>query len=116
MADEDVVVAEVEAPPIEPGSEAIGELIDAIQSQNFTGAEKQFNDLVNDRLQNQLDQAKMRMAGQMFNGDEDEDLDDPDLDGDDDEDLDQDVDPDDESENDLLDDYEDSLDDEEEDV
>lgn len=43
--------------------------IDAVYNTDYTSAEKQFSQMVGDRLQQQLDQAKVAMAGQMFNND-----------------------------------------------
>ena len=65
MADEDVVVAEVEAPPIEPNN-PIADFLNSVEGQEFTTAEKQFNDMIGDRLQAQLDQAKAAIAGQIY--------------------------------------------------
>lgn len=72
MADEDVVVAEVEAPPIEPNN-PIEDFLKAIEDQKYTDAENQFNDMVNDRLQAQLDQARAKIAGQIYGEEELED-------------------------------------------
>lgn len=43
--------------------------INAVYNTDYTSAEKQFSQMVGDRLQQQLDQAKVAMAGQMFNND-----------------------------------------------
>ena len=59
-----------DAPPETMVKQDIGQFIDSIYNTDFTNAEKQFNDLVSDRLQTQLDQAKVAMAGQLFNNDE----------------------------------------------
>lgn len=82
------VVATVMADEIDANNDAIRDLLKSIEDKNFTQAEKQFNDEISDRLQNTLDQAKMKIAGQIFNGEE------PDEE---------------EPENDELDDYEDQL-------
>lgn len=68
MADEDVIVAEVEAPPIEPNN-PIADFLKSVEDQKYTDAEKQFNDMVTDRLQTQMDQAKMKIASAIY-GDE----------------------------------------------
>lgn len=67
MSEENVIIDELEAEPIETGSEPIADLIDAIQAQDFNAAESQFNDLVGDRLADTLDQAKIAIADQIFN-------------------------------------------------
>lgn len=69
MADNDVVVDEIGAEEIQTDSKPIEDLLDAIQSQNFETAEKHFNDIVGDRLQDTLDQAKMKIASSIY-GDE----------------------------------------------
>ena len=45
----------------------INDFLDAINKQDFTKAGKQFDDMVSDRLQDTLDQAKARIAGQIYN-------------------------------------------------
>lgn len=66
---EDPVVAEVGAEPIE-NNNPIEDLLAAIETQDYTSAERQFNDLIGDRLQDTLDQAKVRIASGIFNGEE----------------------------------------------
>ena len=70
MADEDVVVGEVEADPIETPENPIVDFMKSVEDQNFTSAEKQFNDMVNDRLQNQLDQARTQIASAIYGEEE----------------------------------------------
>lgn len=70
MADEDVVVGEVDADPIETPENPIVDFMKSIEDQNFTSAEAQFNDMVNDRLQNQLDQARAKIAGAIYGEEE----------------------------------------------
>lgn len=69
MSDEDVLVAEVEADPIE-NNNPIEDLINHIQNKEYTDAEQAFNDIIGDRLQDTLDQAKMRIADTMFNAEQ----------------------------------------------
>lgn len=47
-------------------SENIEKMIDALQSDNMTGAEVAFNDALNDKLTTALDQERINVAGQMF--------------------------------------------------
>jgi hypothetical protein len=96
MADEDVIIDEIEAEPIQTASGAIGDLINYISNQDFVSAESQFNDLVGSRLQDTLDQARIKISDEIFNAqqdledeDEDEEIDLSDIDLDD-EDLDDD--------------------------
>ncbi len=65
MSDEDVVVDELQAEPIETDSKPVEDFLKAIEDQNFTQAERQFNDMVGDRLQDTLDQAKARIAASL---------------------------------------------------
>jgi ribosome assembly protein YihI (activator of Der GTPase) len=66
---EDPVVAEVGADPIE-NNNPIEDLLNAIETQDYTSAESQFNDLIGDRLQSALDQAKVRVAASIYDGEE----------------------------------------------
>jgi len=45
----------------------INDFLDAIQNKDFTKANGQFDDMISDRLQAQLDQAKAKIAGQLYN-------------------------------------------------
>jgi len=76
MADEDVVVGEVESDPIQTNSERIGDFLKAVQDQNFTSAEAQFNDMIGDRLQDQLDAAKVKIASALYDDEDTEELED----------------------------------------
>jgi len=67
MADNDVLVAEVEADPIEPNNR-IADLLKAIETDNHVEAEKTFTDLLGDRLGDALDQRKVSLAQDTFNG------------------------------------------------
>lgn len=69
------LVGEVEADPVEVSSNAMGEFLDAIQSQNFTQAERHFNDMMMDRIQDSLEQRKVQIASQMFGSESEEDED-----------------------------------------
>lgn len=73
MPIEDPVVAEVEAAPIET-SNPVEDLVKAIEAEDFNTAETQFNDLIGDRLQDTLDQAKVRIASTIFDQEESEDF------------------------------------------
>lgn len=70
--EDDIVVAEVDADPIE-NNNPIEDLLRSIESQDYTGAEEHFNDIIGDRLQSTLDQAKIRIADQIFNAQQDVD-------------------------------------------
>ena len=76
MADEDVVVGEVEADPIETPENPIVDFMKSVEDQNFTSAERQFNDMIGDRLQDALDQAKVKIAQSIYGG-ETEDMAEP---------------------------------------
>jgi len=72
MADEDVVVGEVAADPIETPTNPIVDFMKSVEDQNFTSAEKQFNDMIGDRLQDALDQAKVKIAQSIYGGEADD--------------------------------------------
>lgn len=59
---QDIVIDELEAEPIQTDSKPIEDFLKAIEDENFTQAERAFNDIVGDRLQDTLDQAKARIA------------------------------------------------------
>lgn len=91
---QDIVIDELEAEPIQTDSKPIEDFLKAIEDQNFTQAERHFNDIVGDRLQDTLDQAKARIAASIgqepeeasadeYEDDEDVDLDDEDFDDED---------------------------------
>jgi len=50
----------------------INDFLDAIAAKDFTKATSQFDDMISDRLQTQLDQAKAKIAGQMYNNEPEE--------------------------------------------
>lgn len=94
---QDIVIDELEAEPIQTDSKPIEDFLKAVEDQNFTQAERHFNDIVGDRLQDTLDQAKARIAAslgqepeeasadeyEVEDDDEDVDLDDEDFDDED---------------------------------
>ena len=49
-------------------------LVNALEVGNFTSAEDLFNVLMHDKVQDALDAEKVSVAGQIFNGVEEEDL------------------------------------------
>lgn len=65
MADEDVIVGEVEADPIETNN-PIEDFLDAVQDQNFTQAKTFFDDVLNDRLQDAIDQKKVAVSQSVY--------------------------------------------------
>jgi len=72
-------IATVHAEPIEPNN-PIDDLIDYIGTKQYTDAEKTFNDVMSDRLQDVLDQAKVKLSGQVYNNvDDEEEVDDEEL-------------------------------------
>ena len=70
MADEDVVVGEVEADPIETPVNPIVDFMKSVEDQKYTDAQQQFNDMINDRLQTQLDQARTKIATSIYGEEE----------------------------------------------
>ena len=57
---------------IDVSKASIDDFIDAIKAKKYTDAEHQFNDLVGDRLQDALDQARVKIAGRIYNDQESE--------------------------------------------
>lgn len=57
--------------------EEIGNFIDAIAAQNFNQAKNHFDDILGSKIADSLEQEKVVVANNIFNGgnDEDEDLD-----------------------------------------
>lgn len=84
---DDNIIDELEAEPIQTDSKPIEDLLQAIQDENFTQAERQFNDIIGDRLQDTLDQTKIKLADTIFNArqevEDDEDFSEDDFDDDD---------------------------------
>lgn len=76
MNPEELDVEITDLSPDEAPSQEVGDITDfinSIQQQNFNQANKHFEDIIGDRLQDTLDQAKIRLAGQMFNDQPEED-------------------------------------------
>jgi len=65
MPDDDVVVGEVGADPIDAPN-PIADFLKSVEDQNFVGAEAQFNDMVSDRLSDAMDQAKIKIASNIY--------------------------------------------------
>jgi hypothetical protein len=65
MPDDDVVVGEVGADPIDAPN-PIADFLKSVEDQNFVGAEAQFNDMVSDRLSDAMDQAKIKIASNLY--------------------------------------------------
>ena len=64
MSDEaEVMEPEVEVNPMQT-------FVDDILAKNFAGAQTTFNDLLGDKLNDALDQEKISMAQQVYNGEE----------------------------------------------
>ena len=69
--DDDVLIAQVEADPIEPNNR-IADLLSAIEQGSHLDAENTFNDLIGDRLNTALDQRKVSLAQSTFDNEVDE--------------------------------------------
>ena len=61
-----------EAEVVEPEAEVnpMQTFVDDILAKNFAGAQTTFNDLLGDKLNDALDQEKISMAQQVYNGEE----------------------------------------------
>lgn len=71
MNEDDVLdELEVEAEELPVESE-VEDLINYIDNSEYNKAEDQFKDLIGDRLQTALDQARARIAGQYYNNEPD---------------------------------------------
>jgi hypothetical protein len=81
---EDQIENEVETNPI-------NDLVQAAMNQDYTTANEIFNDMMSDKVSDALDQEKIAIANQLYNGGEPEDddyeVDDVDIDQQDDTDL-----------------------------
>jgi len=55
-------------------SEAIRDLIDYLDAKDFTKAEKSFNNALNTKLKDSLDQEKIKLSAAIFNNPEDGEL------------------------------------------
>lgn len=66
----------------------IEELINNVMNQDFSAAGPMFNDIMSDRITDALDQEKIAVAGQIFNGEDPEEELDFDLDDVDDDEID----------------------------
>lgn len=71
------VVADVTTDDVDVSTNRIDDFIKAIEKQDFTSAEKDFNDMIGDRMQTALDQAKVNVASQMYNDEEPEEYEEP---------------------------------------
>lgn len=68
LPDDDVVVGEVENDDVESPN-PINDFLNSVEDQDFVSAEKQFNDMVGARLQDALDQAKVKIASSLYDDD-----------------------------------------------
>jgi len=67
MAEEYEEVDMGEVGEVDAETNGIEDFLNAVQSKNYTDAEAKFNELIGDKLQDTLDQAKARIAGQIYN-------------------------------------------------
>ena len=65
-------IADVTVDDVDVSRAGISDFIDAIQNKSFTSAEKQFNDMVDDRMQAALNQAKLDVANRIYNNEPEE--------------------------------------------
>lgn len=90
MADEDVMIGEVEADAIE-NNNPIEDFISSVERGDFNTAGETFNSIIGDRLTDALDQAKISVAKSIYadhlEGDELGDAEPEDFEIDDDEDI-----------------------------
>lgn len=69
---DEIVIDELEAEPIEAPN-PIADFLNSVEGQDFVNAERQFGDMINDRLQNAMDQAKIKIASSLYNDELDDD-------------------------------------------
>ena len=117
MSEENTVDAESETPEVSPAEN----FINAITSKDYVAASKEFEEMMLSKIDTSMEQEKINLAGQIFNGEtppEDEDDEEEDHIEDDydeeEEDLDDDTEEDTESENEDEEEYEDDEHEEEE--
>ena len=71
-------MSEVENTPavtVGANKDEIEAFLDALQQSNFNQAEKHFTDMLGDRVGTALDQARIKIAGQVYNEEEPEEED-----------------------------------------
>ena len=61
---------ETQSPEVE--NQGIYDFLNSIQNKDFANAENQFNGLLDDRVQDVLDQTRIGLANNIFNGAEEE--------------------------------------------
>ena len=63
-------MSEVETQETEVETNPIADFISSVENEKYTDAEQQFNDMIGDRLQDTLDQAKIRIAQSIYGEEE----------------------------------------------
>ena len=111
MSEQEIMVDDEQEVDVPANQQNILDFLKQIEDGDFTNAERNFNSMVGDKITDVLDQTKMKLADQIFNGYDDEDEES-------DEDIELEID-DEEIENELEDDeedleYEDEVEDEDE--
>lgn len=55
---------------LDKNKEEISNFLDAIQQKNYNQAEKHFSDILGDRVSDALDQTKIKLASQIYQGED----------------------------------------------
>ena len=76
---DEIVIDELEAETIEAPNH-IADFLNSVEGQDFVNAERQFGDMINDRLQNAMDQAKIKIASSLYNDELDDEEEEVELD------------------------------------
>lgn len=63
---------EIESETVDTSPEAINDFIDNIAAKNFAQAKSHFDNLINNRVNDALEQEKINLSSSIFNDDDDE--------------------------------------------
>ena len=70
MTDENQVdEVEVEEPEVEV-TNPLADFVNSVETQNYVNAQQQFDHAISDKLQQTLDQAKLAIAGRLYNAEQ----------------------------------------------
>lgn len=70
-------MSDVETPEVETEENPLGDLVQAALDKDYNKANEIFGNAISVKLDDLLDQERVKLAGQIYNGEEDEDEADP---------------------------------------
>jgi len=68
--EEETLEAEADVGDIMSDVDPLADFVNSVETGNFVNAEQQFDHAISDRLQQTLDQAKMAIAGRLYNAEQ----------------------------------------------